>query len=131
MSAKYRVHVFGKKGCDKCTVLNQRLDKVLEKDEWESFEKLYNDVETEAGIVAFAEAECINPQRIPAMMVAQLDEETGEYEPIPNPAPGKEDDVFKKSKLYQYIGVQTDYTEAGKGVISPKMIRKCLEEAVN
>lgn len=128
MSAKYRVHVFGKQGCPKCTVLNQRLDKVLAKDEWDGFEKHYSDVETEAGMVAFAEAECINPQRIPAMMVMQFDEETGEYEPVPNPAPGKADAVFKKSKLYQYLGVQTDYTDGG--VISPKMITTCLEEAV-
>ena len=93
-----------------------------------SFEKHYSDVETEAGMVAFAEAECINPQRIPAMMVTRLDEETGEYEPVPNSAPGKTDDVFKKSKLYQYLGVQTDYTDGG--VISPSMIKKCLQEAV-
>ncbi len=131
MSTKYRVHVFGKKGCDKCEVLNQRLDRVLAKDEWEGFEKLYNDVETEAGMVAFAEAECINPQRIPAMMVMQLDEESGEYEPVPNPKPGENNSVFKKSKLYQYLGVQTDYSDSGRGVISPKMITKCLEEAAS
>jgi len=129
MSAKYRVHVFGKKGCPKCTVLNQRLDKVLGKDEWSEFEKHYSDVETEDGMVAFAEAECINPQRIPAMMVMEFDEETGEFEPVPNSKPGDADKVFKKSKLYQYLGIQTDYTDGG-GVISPKMITKCLEEAL-
>ena len=130
MSAKYRVHVFGKKGCEKCTVLNQRLDKMLVKDEWEAFEKHYNDVETESGLVAFAEAECINPQRIPAMMIMQQNDETGEYEPVANPTPGAADPVFKKSKLYQYLGVQTDYTDVGRGVISPKMIKKCFQEAV-
>ncbi len=131
MSTKYRVHVFGKKGCDKCSVLNQRIDKLLEKEEWSAFEKHYNDVETETGLVAFAEAECINPQRIPAMMVLQENTETGEFEPVPNPSPDTPDPLFKKSKLYQYIGVQTDYSDLGRGVISPKMIKKCLEEAIS
>ncbi len=131
MSTKFRVHVFGKKGCDKCTVLNQRLDKLLEGDEWSAFEKHYNDVETETGLVAFAEAECINPQRIPAMMVMRHSEETGEFEPMPNRDPENPDPIFKKSKLYQFLGVQTDYTDTGRGVISPKMVKKCLQEALN
>jgi len=130
MSAEYRIHVFGKQGCDKCAVLNQRLDKILDEDEWKLFEKHYEDVETETGMVAFAEAECINPQRIPAMMIMRLNPETGEHEPVPNRTPGQPDPVFKKSKLYQYLGVQTDYTDSGRGVISPNMIKKCLQEAV-
>lgn len=130
MPAEYRVHVFGKEGCPKCSVLNQRLDKLLEKEEWAAFEKAYSDIETESGMVVFAEAECINPQRIPAMMITRCNEASGDYEPVPNLRPGAEDRVFKKSKLYQYLGVQTDYTDIGKGVISPNMIKKCLQEAV-
>ena len=129
MPAEYRVHVFGKRDCDKCTVLNQRLDKLLKNEKWSAFEKYYNDIETELGLVAFAEAECINPQRIPAMMIMKQNTETGEYEPVPNSKPGANDPVFKKSKLYQYLGVQTDYTDTGRGVISPNMIKKCLQEA--
>jgi hypothetical protein len=128
MAKKYQVHVFGKKGCDKCAILNQRLDKLLAEDSWSDFEKCYNDVETSDGIIRFCEAECINPQRIPAMIVLQK-EEDGAYVPVPNPTPGKADKVYKKSKLYQFLGLQTDYTDAGKGVISPKMIKSCLEEA--
>jgi len=129
MPAEYQVHIFGKKGCDKCAVLNQRLDKILAKDEWSGFEKIYNDVETESGMVAFAEAECINPQRIPAMMVMHLDSESGDYLPVPNPFPGRRDEVFHNSKLYQHLGIQTDYTETGRGIISPKMIKMCLQQA--
>ena len=130
MSATYRVHVFGKSGCDKCAVLNQRVDKLLQKEPWKAFEKHYSDIETESGLVAFAEAECINPQRIPAMMIMKLNDETGEYDPVPNPTPGVNDSVFKKSKLFQHLGVQTDYTDTGRGVISPNMIKACLQEAI-
>ena len=33
------------------------------------------------------------------------------------------------AKLYQHLGLQTDYTEAGKGVIPPKMIEAVLQQA--
>ncbi|MDD2237777.1 MAG: hypothetical protein PHP44_10525 [Kiritimatiellae bacterium] len=129
MSAQYRIDLFGKTGCAKCKVLGQRLDKLLQKDEWKDVEKKYYDVETEEGIITFCEAECINPQRIPALMLKRRDEMTGEYVPVINLMPGREDEVCGSSKLYQYIGLQTDYTDEGKGVISPKMITTVLEEA--
>ncbi|WP_372808711.1 hypothetical protein [Pontiella sp.] len=129
MAAKYQIRVFGKEGCDKCHTLNQRLDKLLTKDEYADFNKLYCDVETAEGLVAFSEAECINPSRIPALLITKWDEEAGEYKPVGTKAPGAKDAVCKKSRLYQYVGLQTDYSEVGKGVISPKMIQAVLAEA--
>ena len=70
-SASYRVLVFGKEGCDKCGLLNQRLDKILADEEFAGFEKVYHDLGTVEGLLAFCRAECINPQRIPAMLVAR------------------------------------------------------------
>ncbi len=128
MSANYQIHIYGKKGCDKCAILNQRLDKLLKDDAWQDFEKVYNDVETEEGVISFAEAECINPQRIPAMLIKQLDQASGAYAPVPNAKPDTPAKLYKKSKLYQYLGLQTDYTDIGRGVISPKMIKSCLTE---
>lgn len=128
MAAKYQIRVFGKQGCDKCHTLNQRLDKLLTKDGYQAFEKLYCDVETIDGLVAFAEAECINPSRIPAMLVTIWNEAECEYEPVSVQEPGVADPVCGKAKLYQYLGLQTDYSDAGKGVISPKMIQAILDE---
>jgi len=128
MAAKYQIRVFGKQGCDKCHTLNQRLDKLLAKESFNSFEKLYCDVETIDGLVAFAEAECINPSRIPALLVTAWDDEAGEYIPVATAQPGAADPVCKKAKLYQYLGLQTDYSDVGKGVISPKMIQSILDE---
>ena len=130
MTKPYQVAVFGKRGCDKCGVLNQRLDKLLAKDEWQDFEKKNFDVETEEGIVTFCDAECMNPQRIPAMLVLSRNEETGEYDPVLNPAPGEKDAVCRNSRLYQYIGLQTDYTQSGGGTITPKMISSVLGEVL-
>jgi hypothetical protein len=128
MAKLYKIKVFGKEGCAKCKALNQRLDKLLEEKAWSDFEKEYCDVETVDGLVAFASAECINPQRIPAMLVTRRKEETGRYEPVPTRHPQPRDEVCGKSKLYQYVGLQTDYSDEGKGIISPKMITAVLEE---
>jgi hypothetical protein len=131
MSAKkYQIRVFGKEGCAKCHTLNQRLDKLLAKKDFSDFEKLYCDVETIDGLVAFSEAECVNPSRIPAMLLTRWDEEAEEYAPIPTSEPGKKDPVCKKARLYQYVGLQTDYSQTGKGLITPKMIQTVLAEAM-
>ena len=129
MAAKSQIRVFGKQGCDKCHTLNQRLDKLLAKDEYADFGKLYCDVETIDGLVAFSEAECLNPSRIPAMLVTAWDEKTKDYVPVSTKEPGAKDSVCKKARLYQYVGLQTDYSDVGKGVISPKMIQSVLAEA--
>ena len=128
MAAKYQIRVFGKEGCDKCHTLNQRLDKLLTQQDYIDFDKVYCDVETIDGLVAFSEAECINPSRIPAMLVTEWNDSEQEYIPVNTKAPGKLDTVCKKAKLYQYLGLQTDYSVLGKGIISPKMIQAILKE---
>lgn len=125
---KYQVRVFGKEGCDKCHTLNQRLDKLLTKAEYADFDKLYCDVETIDGLVAFAEAGCINPSRIPAMLVTVWNDMLGTYVPLATKEPKAFDPALKKSKLYQFLGLQTDYSDMGKGIISPKMIKTILDE---
>lgn len=129
MATPFIVKVFGKAGCDKCHTLNQRLDRILNKKDWPDFEKVPMDVETEEGIIAFCEAECLNPQSVPAMLVCRWNEETGEYEPLSNRTPGVFDEVCKSSRLYQHLGLQTDYGKQGRGVISPKMLLTVLGEA--
>ena len=127
MGKPFRIQIFGKAGCAKCSVLKQRLDKLLEKPEWQDFEKEYHDLGTEEGLVAFSEAECINPQRIPAVLLTRLNSATGTYDPVPNNHPGAKDSDFGKSRLFQYLGLQTDYS--GDGLLTPPMITWVLNEA--
>jgi len=129
MAKKYKVIVFGKEDCDKCKILNKRLDDLLTKEEWSAFDKHYFDVLTEDGLVEFSKMECINPQRIPAFLVAEHDEGSGKHKPVPNPSRGKDCDVCGASRLYQHLGLQTDYSDEGRGLITPKMIKKVLGEA--
>jgi hypothetical protein len=129
MSKTYQIHVFGKPGCDKCHTLNGRLDDMLQEADWANFEKVYHDLETETGLVEFCEAECLNPQRVPGFYVSKADPATGQQAPLPNPDPGAPGSPGGTSALYTWVGLQTDYSPAGRGVITPKMIEAVLRQA--
>lgn len=125
---QFQIVIFGKEGCTKCHSLNKRIDKLLERPQWERFSKHYHDILTEDGLVEFCSTECINPQRIPAMVVKQLDPETGAYEYLLNPSPGETDRICRQSRLHTILGVQTDYSSTG--TITPKMISHILTTAI-
>lgn len=129
MTKPYRVRVFGKAGCQKCDMLKRRLGKLLSNEAWSDFDQSYSDVESEEGLVTFCRAQCLNPSRIPALLIERRNEDTGQYELLANPSPGVGDAVFGASKLYQWLGLQTDYSDTGKGLITPKMLTDILEEA--
>ena len=123
------VNVFGKPGCAKCAMLNQRLDKLLTEPRYAVFKKEYHNVLAEDGLLDFCKAECLNPSRIPAMVISRKDAQ-GRQHYLANPTPDTPDPVCRHSKLYNFLGVQTDYSEEGKGVITPKMIQSVLDEAL-
>lgn len=127
MSAAFEILVFGKTGCEKCKVLNSRLDSLLNDPEWTDFSKRYVDVLTVDGLVEFCRAECLNPQRIPALLVTRRAAD-GAGARLPNPRPGASDAVCGDSRLYQWLGLQTDYG-AGRGILSTAMIAAVLRDA--
>jgi len=129
MAAIYRVLVFGKSGCDKCKTLHKRLDDVLAREEWADFEKQACDVESVEGLVAFCKAECVNPQRVPGFIVLRKRATEDRYDPVVRPIPGRVDPVCGPSALYTLVGLQTDYSETGRGVLTPTMILATLTEA--
>jgi hypothetical protein len=130
MSQKpFQIRIFGKAGCQKCKVLQGRLETLLQKPEYAEFEQVYHDVETEEGMVSFSLMECLNPQRIPAFVVTRDGGPGRRPVPLPNPRPGQQDEVCGQSRLFQYLGLQTDYSDVGKGVITPKMIGAVLYDA--
>lgn len=116
------VHVFGKPGCAKCAMLQRRLDALLETEPYKGrFVKQYDDLTTEAGLINFCLVQCVNPNRVPAMV---LSDSNGQF--LENPNPDEPDEVCGRSRLYQYLGIQTDYSNEGRGVITPAMIEKIL-----
>jgi hypothetical protein len=130
MDKPFRVLVFGKAGCDKCKMLNRRLDRLFADGQWQDFEKQYCDVETEDGLIAFCRAQCVNPSRIPALLVTRRLPD-GTYAPMPHPTATTTTAATAcgRSQLYQYVGLQTDYSDVGNGLITPEMIEAVLQEA--
>lgn len=120
-------HVIGHTGCAKCAMLNRRLDALLEKEPYKSrFTKVYHDTEDPRGMEArelalmfFCKCQCINPNRIPALIVT---DERGEF----LERKGRPE---KPVQLYQYVGIQTDYTDGG-GILKPETIKETLDEAM-
>lgn len=122
-------HVFGKEGCSKCAALKRRLERLLTKPEYSMIKMEYHDVMTLDGIVGFCKAECLNPNRIPALLLAsdgkyikytawkELDANEG-------PANGS----FSASATYPYVGVQTNYDSTG--VITEQTIKDLLDAAI-
>lgn len=125
MTKPYRVLVFGKTGCDKCKVLQGRLETLLATPEWQDFEKVYCDVETEDGLVEFCRTGCINPHRIPALVVQRRNTQSGAYEYITDPR----QESLDKTRLNVHVGVQTDYSDSGRGVLTPSTITGVLDLA--
>jgi len=121
-------HVIGHTGCRKCEMLNRRLDALLEKEPYKSaFRKVYHDTESPEGmeareeaLVFFCKAQCINPNRIPALIIT---DENGEF--IPRDGKPK-----NSNQLYQYVGIQTDYSDGG-GILPPERIKETLDEALS
>jgi len=127
MSKPFQAVVFGKAGCDKCKLLTRRVDDLLGKPGWEDFERVYLDVETIDGLVEFCKAECLNPQRLPALVVRRVTEDGAEFIPVePCAAPDPE---LGATRLYHIAGLQTDYSAEGRGVVTPRMIAAALDAA--
>lgn len=123
---KFQVHVFGKKGCPKCKVLNKRMDKILQKKEWEHFEKSYFDITTVDGLVNFGKAEAMNSQRIPSFLICTVDEDGESHKIRETFSEGADENGAYR--VPTYVGFQTDYTNGG--VIRPSDIENVFKEAI-
>ena len=110
-------HVFGKEGCSKCAALKRRLERLLAK--------------PVDGIVKFCLTGCLNPNRIPALLM----EEDGSYVEIPKKLwddldknDGPEHGRFSPDATYPNVGTQTNYD--GNGVITEQTIQGILDTAI-
>jgi len=93
----YLVVIYGKDGCGKCADLRQDVALVLEDQTLSAwFDADYQNLSTAEGMVAYALAETINGQRLPAIQIMQYDAERKAYVKIHDPVNG-------------YLQLQTGY----------------------
>lgn len=103
--------VYGKTGCQKCEILQRRLEKM-----GLSFE--LRKVDTLTGLILFCRAEQLNPSRIPAVLV----EEDGK--PLVDDS-GKTAELLGTCALPSIAGMQTDYENGG--VLRPADIQTLVD----
>ena len=96
----------------------------MSRSEYSDVKMEYHDVLTEDGVVEFCKAGCLNPNRIPALLMAK----DGEYIRNPLSFDSNNKDVYKASCTYSWIGIQTDYVSGG-GLITPAMIKETVDKA--
>lgn len=126
---QYRVTVFGKEGCSKCKVLQSRIKKLLNEPDFQVFDYAYASLDTEEGLIQFCKAESINPQRVPAFVVERRDDLTEAYIPLKPKSSPRPDDPDVATKLFTVLGLQTDYSNEGGGILHPDQIKQILQEA--
>ncbi len=105
---KYLLVVYGKDGCPHCVELQRKVKEVL-KNYSDAFSVDIQNLSTKNGLIAYAKAETVNGQRIPALQIFKYNEDACVYEKIVD----KRDELFNKqggSCFYPtYLQLETDY----------------------
>ncbi len=116
---KYLVVIYGKNGCEKCVRLKKEVSQILEEDNsLNDFDMDYQNLSTIEGMQAYALAETVNGQRIPALQIMKYSEEKESYVKIPYPGNGKGSDA--RPFLY-YLQLETDYSSDDVSIDTDKI----------
>jgi len=129
MPKQYQIEIFGKKGCQKCTSLKKRVQRILDKEtQFRDFAMAYHDLTTVDGLYACARAETVSGQRIPAVQVTRYNPRRKKYEKISDPRP----ETRRNGKLCVpvYLQLETDYSSAKNAVIKPVEVKELMSMAV-
>jgi glutaredoxin len=120
----YLIVIYGKDGCDKCALLKRRVSSLLAKGN-QDFDLDYQNLSTAEGMAAYALAETVNGQRIPAMQIMRYNEDRKTYVKIPDPRPEVTDSENGRVFVPVYLQIQTDYA-SGSGVITPADVTRLM-----
>lgn len=125
----YLLVIFGKDECPRCARLEEDIKEILQEDALrEKVDLDYQNLSTADGMLAYAKAETVNGQRIPALQLLRYDNEESAYTKIPDKRGESFDD--KKGRLFVpvYLQLETDYSSSGGGITKEK-IRELLAPA--
>ena len=105
---KYLMVIYGKNGCEKCVKLKNDVSMLLEQGSAaDDFDMDYQNLSTIEGMQAYALAETVNGQRLPALQVMKYSEERNSYVKIPYPSTAGY--TGTEIKPY-YLQIETDYS---------------------
>ncbi len=122
---KKLIVIYGKDNCPKCAELKNEVIDILSSPEYsKEFELDYQNLSTVEGMEAYATAETVNGQRIPALQIMRYSEETASYVKSEDPRPEQH-----SSGIYEfvpaYLQLETDYSLADPR-IKPVQIKELM-----
>jgi hypothetical protein len=120
----YLIVIYGKDGCDKCALLKRRVSSILAKGN-QDFDMDYQNLSTAEGMAAYALAETVNGQRVPALQIMRYNDERKTYVKIADPRPEVTDSEHGRVFVPVYLQIQTDYS-SGSGVITPADVTRLM-----
>jgi hypothetical protein len=124
----YIVVIYGKDGCEMCARLKSEVSTMLQNENLENeFDLDYQNLSTIEGMIAFASAETINGQRIPALQVMKYSQEKGTYLKIQVP---QRKLMKMQSCAGGYLQLQTDYSSTSSA-IQMNQVRELISIAQN
>ena len=113
----YLIVIYGKDGCGKCAGLRQDVSLMLEDEELSArFDADYQNLSTVRGMAAYALAETINGQRLPAVQIMKYDTEKKAY-------------IKMRDSADTYLQLQTSYAPV-ESLISKADITALLDKAL-
>ncbi|MDD4028196.1 MAG: hypothetical protein PHI40_03405 [Caldisericia bacterium] len=104
----FMIVVYGKDNCPHCKELQRTLAQVLQESDPLFFTDIQNLSKIE-GLVAYAKAETINGQRIPALQIMKWDNETSCYQKMVDPRKPIKNQSQGIEYMPTYLQLQTDY----------------------
>jgi hypothetical protein len=124
---RFLIVIYGKDGCDKCVRLKNNVSSILEENNGlNNFDMDYQNLSTIEGMQAYALAETVNGQRIPALQIMKYSEEKKSYVKIPYPGAAK---GSAAKPFFYYLQLETDYS-SNDSSIEPNRIKELMSLAL-
>jgi glutaredoxin len=105
---KYMLVIYGKDNCPHCKELQKTIWEILHAEHKDFFADVQS-LSTRKGLVAYAKAETINGQRIPALQIMKWNETTKNYEKIHDQRSPVYNEQSGIEHFPTYLQLETDY----------------------
>lgn len=120
----YVIVIYGKDGCTLCTRLKAEVNELLARQACEQFDLHYQNLSTQEGMVAYAKAETVNGQRLPALQILKYDPARQAYRKIRDLRP----ECPQTGWVPTYLQLQTDY-QREQPAIQPQEVEELMDLA--
>ncbi len=114
----YLIVIYGKDGCDRCRRLKNTVQEILKAPGTDDFAMDYQNLSTPEGMKAYALAETVNGQRIPALQIMGFNPSRGSYVKLADPSAEHMDQAAGKLMVPVWLQLETSYGQEEQEISS-------------